>query len=172
MVENYSASLPGTSVTGCSLTAFSVNITCAGGAFTSGNVGNSIYPSTASVGTIPTWLDTTIATVTGATTITVATAPAVTETVTALVYPRDSNITIKGGNWLRTGSGSGIYAPLQLRLFYPAQARGQCLHRGRGQKTVASPNGVGFINIGDVTNVVEERVHPAYIRESPATVSI
>jgi hypothetical protein len=115
LLQNYSATLAGTPLSGCSWTAPSNSITCTAG---TGAVGNSIYVSGANASGLD--LDTTITAVSG-TTLTLAD-PTVTPVAsggTATVYPRDANITVYKGIWNRGnvgGTGNAAHTEFFRRI--------------------------------------------------------
>ena len=85
--------------------------TSATAGFTSGNVGNNIriYYSTNAIPASITYLDTTIAAVVSATQVTLAAATTASGTGLTCYFGagRDTNITVRGGNWVRQANNAG-----------------------------------------------------------------
>lgn len=105
-------------VSDVSTTASSTTVTSATASFVAGDVGKAV--SIYAAGQQGVRLDTTIASVTNGTTAVLTTAPSFTLTNAGMsIGPRDSNIRIKGGKWIRdTGNGNAPGTRAQHSLVF------------------------------------------------------
>jgi hypothetical protein len=140
-------------VADAAMSAASTTLTSATAAFTSEDVGRSIYVAGANVGGIV--LCTTILTVSNATTVTLADAAIVEVSgAAATIYNRDSNITITGGKWIKGGTaGRGGGHNLLFRRVDNLRL---------ADLNIDAVNGDYAISAADVTNLNAQRLR--YIR--------
>lgn len=152
MLANNAAVTSNRSISDAAITTGTNTLTSATANFTSADIGRSIYIAGANASGIS--LDTTIAAVGSATSVTLSdNAVTTVSSASATIYNRDNNIRVSGGIWAR-GSAGGVASGLHSLFF--RRVDGLQLE---DLKYTSTPGGKYGIAAGDVTNVNAQRLN-------------